>query len=418
LEFHEGMDLSEELREQLGLDDAESIRVLKSGTRLLVLEKTGADTTIAVPWDRELVLEGDVRAFPLADLLSMLHGMGKSGFLYFCQPDCEKSVYLHRGEVIFAASNQRVDRLGNSLLHAGVITLSQLQEAEQRWECTGRFGKVLVERGLLSPRELWDGVKRQVEEVVRSLFAYTTGTFCFWEGEIQPDNVVRLSLPTKRLISEGLRRRDDLLRTLSRLEDSRMRLELAAGAIENCSSNDRNFLEEVASDGFFPGVCRRAGVDPLSGARMVQMLQSAGILRMVATEEASELTTAPVGGHGDDAVRECLTNYLKLVSELSSPIVAVEGAKGLVERLGRVVDELAVRYPVLLEGVGLGASGLLDADVLMERVLRHPGDRLRVIEGCMGELVSYLEFELRNHPRIEDPEVYLEAVEGLRANLP
>jgi hypothetical protein len=35
----------------------------------------------------------------------------------------------------------------------------------------------------------------------------------------------------------------------------------------------------------------------------------------------------------------------------------------------------------------------------------------------MGELVAYLEFELRNHPRIQEPEHFLEAVEGLRAKL-
>ena len=63
-----------------------------------------------------------------------------------------------------------------------------------------------VERGFLTPRELWTGVKYQVEEIVRSLFSYPAGELLFWEGEIQPDNVVRLSLDTSRLISEGLDR--------------------------------------------------------------------------------------------------------------------------------------------------------------------------------------------------------------------
>ncbi len=65
-----------------------------------------------------------------------------------------------------------------------------------------RFGKVLVGLGYLTPRDLWSGVKTQVEHIVRSLFAYTSGWIYFWEGEIEPDNVVRLSLPTHRLIGE------------------------------------------------------------------------------------------------------------------------------------------------------------------------------------------------------------------------
>ena len=60
----------------------------------------------------------------------------------------------------------------------------------------------------------------QVEEIVRSLFSYDAGTVLFWEGEVRPDNVVRLSLPTQRLIAEGLRRRDELLKLLAWLEES------------------------------------------------------------------------------------------------------------------------------------------------------------------------------------------------------
>ena len=67
-------------------------------------------------------------------------------------------------------------------------------------------------------------VKHQVEEVVRSLFAYTSGSVYFWEGEVQPDNVVRLSLPTRKLIGEGLRRRDELFKYLASLQDDRVRV--------------------------------------------------------------------------------------------------------------------------------------------------------------------------------------------------
>ena len=88
----------------------------RGGPRTLLLERsTGPD---AVPLDRDLVLSADVRAFSLADLLQLVHASGKSGFLLFEHADCAKSVYLHAGEVVFATSNQRIDRLGESLLRA------------------------------------------------------------------------------------------------------------------------------------------------------------------------------------------------------------------------------------------------------------------------------------------------------------
>ena len=174
----------------------------------MTLLETGEDHGPVMPRDRDLVLSCDVRAFPLADLLSLVHGAGKSGYLLFQFQNEEKSIYLSRGEVVFAESNLRADRLGDCLLRAGLIDQDQLELAESRYHAETRFGKVVVELGILTPRDLWNGVKSQVEEIVRSLFSYTAGWIHFWEGEIEPDNVVRLSLQTNRLIGEGLERRD------------------------------------------------------------------------------------------------------------------------------------------------------------------------------------------------------------------
>jgi hypothetical protein len=78
-----------------------------------------------------------------------------------------------------------------------------MRDAERRHREGVRFGKILVERGDPDARQLWAGLQRQAEEIARSLFAYSSGWLCFWEGELQPDNVVRLSLPTQRLIQAG-----------------------------------------------------------------------------------------------------------------------------------------------------------------------------------------------------------------------
>ncbi len=106
-----------------------------------------------------------------------------------------------------------------------------------------------------------------------------------------------------------------------------------------------------------------------------------------------------------------------LIAELTTPIVAVEGGEGLRMRLERVVQEVSRRTPELLEGVEVGPAGVLAPDELTERALRIPGDRERKVRFALGELISYLEFELLNHPKISEPEVFLEGVEELRRRL-
>jgi len=320
--------------------------------------------------------------------------------------------------VVFATSNQRIDRLGECLLREERITLEQHREAERRFSREGRFGKVLVELGVLTPRDLWDAVKLQVEEIVRSLFAYEAGEVHFWEGEIEPDNVVRLSLPTRRLISEGLRRRDELMRFLVTLEDPGARLEVLEGMQGRMSASERAFLEGLDSGDGFGSICRRIGLDPISAARTVKLLILSGAIRLHKPEGGDVLDGPPVMGSDPEGTLAGLVNdHLRLLSELLAPLIAVEGQAAVADRLASSIAEVATRHPSLLGDALLTPTGLPEADRLLACALRVPGDRERTVSVALSEVAAYLEFELRNHPHIPDATPYLEAVEPLRAKL-
>jgi hypothetical protein len=400
---------------RLGLQENESARVLARNARIILLERTGGGSETPLPFDRDLVLTADVRAFALADLLNLVHAQAKSGFLYFEHGECAKTVFLHRGEVIFATSNQRVDRLGEFLVRAGALTQAQKQEADATYRPHAPFGRFLVKLGFLSPRELWDAVKGQVEEIVRSLFAFDLGMVLFWEGEVRPDNVVRLALPTQELIEQGLGQRDELLQFLAFLEDERMQIEPVEGAAARLAGTERTILEALEGVMEFPVMCRRVGLDPLSAARTVRLLDELGALRLVQSgvREAEILKLDPRSAE-EDTLRACVRAHVKLLAELAAPIVAVEGMDSIRRRLEQVVQEASMRHPEMFAGIEIGPGGALDPEVFVKRALRFPGDRERAIRVALGELVSYLEFELFNHPQIEDAETFLEALELLR----
>jgi hypothetical protein len=409
--------LTPEQRLWLGLDEGDSARVLCSSARSVVLERFRSDS-VALPWDRDLVLTADVRAFPIADLLHLIHAAAKSGFLFFENGLHEKAVYLHRGEVVFASSNQIVDRLGECLLRNGIITLEQHREGKRAYSRQSQFGKLLVERGILTPREVWNGVKAQVEEIVRSLFSYGSGTVMFWEGEVRPDNVVRLSLPSKRLIADGLRRRDELLKLLAWLENPRVEITRNEAEGGELSGTERAVFDAIASHNSLAAICRQVGIDPLSGARTINHLRLVGAVTTAETQrEDHELDRVDVRHSDRDAVRDCVMAHLKVLAELAAPIVAMEGPEGIRLRLERVIEEGARRFPELLAGLEVGPGGSLDPERVIERALGFPGDREREVCLAFGELVSYLEFELVNHPKIEDPEQFLDAIDQLRASL-
>jgi len=380
----------------------------------MTLLESGDGVRPVMPRDRDLVLSCDVRAFSLADLLSLVHRAGKSGYLLFEFQNEEKAVYLSRGEVVFAESNLRADRLGDCLLRAGLLDQDQLELAESRYHPETRFGKIVVELGILTPRDLWNGVKSQVEEIVRSLFSYTAGWIHFWEGEIEPDNVVRLSLPTNRLIGEGLARRDELLMFLATLEDTRTRIRSGRETRPPVSENERAIMDALDEEGLFQGLCYRSGLDPRTAARTLHVLRHAGRIEIEQdkSEAARDFTTAD-----DDVVREAVALHGKLILELCAPLVALDGAEAVAARLNRIREESAAGGRSLLDGVEFNDFAALDPAELEHRALRLPGDRVREIDESLGEIVAYLEFELKNHPQIDDSSPFLEAVDPLRAML-
>ncbi|MFK7897161.1 MAG: DUF4388 domain-containing protein [Myxococcota bacterium] len=411
--FGFGAILSRESSERLGLGADESARIVARAGRMVLLESAERDGP-AVPWDRDLVLSADVRSFALADLLSLVHASGKSGFLLFQSEDEEKAIYLRRGEVVFAESNQESDRLGACLQRAGALSPVQLDRAEGRYHPTTRFGKILVELGYLTPRELWNGVKTQVEDIVRSLFAYTSGWIYFWEGEIEPDNVVRLSLPTHRLIEEGLARRDELFRFIAKLEDDRTTIRIGREAQRALSENERTILSVLATEDKFSIIAHRSGLDPRTAARTLHFLQLAG---QVCVDHALGTDGESAGIAEEERLRATIDLHVKLIGELSAPLVAVDGPADVALRLNRILEEGATRGHQFLRGIHFSEHGALDPEPIAEQALRLTGDRMRAIEDGLGEIVAYLEFELRNHPRIEDSSPFLEAVDPLRAML-
>jgi len=360
-----------------------------------------------------LALAADVRNVPMADLLGMLHRAARSGLVLFGFRDHAKAVYVHRGEVVFAASNVAGDRIGESLVRSGMLSLEALRLAERSFAAGGRFGKTLVELGHVTPRELWHGVTFQVEEIVRSLFSYTDGAVYFFAGEVKPDNVVRLSLPTERLVEEGLAQRATLRRFVERLREPGVALVRVPDAGTNLEGSELLLYQALADETSFPRLVEQLDLDERSAARAVEMLRRVGAVRLRRAPAEAALDE----GTDEESLRRSVDAHLKLIAELAAPIVAVEGAAGLRSRFGRVLEEIAHRHPALLAGVSLGPAATLDPDPVTPRALSLAGDRHEEVRRALGELVAYLEFELKNHPEIGDAGLYLEATESLFAEL-
>ncbi|MBI5632974.1 MAG: DnaJ domain-containing protein [Nitrospirae bacterium] len=152
-------------------------------------------------------LRGMIKDFRLADILIGLQRSNKTGVLTTVSGEINKKIYIKDGDMIFASSNQKEDRLGDLLLKEGMINLDQYNHSVAEMNKTGqRQGAVLVRHGYLKAGELSGVVAHQVEEIILSLFAMDNGFFIFEEGPLPTDEVITLKLSAANLIYNGTKK--------------------------------------------------------------------------------------------------------------------------------------------------------------------------------------------------------------------
>lgn len=155
----------------------------------------------------EFEIEGQIDATSLPNLIFTATATRETGVLLLRRGQVEKSIYIKDGRIIFAASNDRDDRLGQVLLRAGKVDLEPLLAAtEASVQARKRLGTVLVESGALQPEDLVWGVIAQVEEIILSVFEWTSGSYQLHLGDLPTKEVITLNVNTADILLRGIRR--------------------------------------------------------------------------------------------------------------------------------------------------------------------------------------------------------------------
>lgn len=170
------------------------------------------------------VLQGDLSRIQLPDVLSFVSMIRRTGRLVIRHEFLERTILWKEGEIVFATSNSPEHSLGQFLLRNGKITQQQYEESKRKVTPQTRHGKILVQMGALSPKDLWWGVKNQALEIIYSLFAWQQGTFELYEMPVEEvmHERIALSLNTSSVIMEGIRRLDETARIKEKIPSLEM----------------------------------------------------------------------------------------------------------------------------------------------------------------------------------------------------
>ncbi|MFQ3580701.1 DUF4388 domain-containing protein [Chloracidobacterium validum] len=152
------------------------------------------------------LLQGDLVQDGLPDVIRRIYTRRLSGELVVRQQAISKAIYFELGAIVFARSNDRADRIGESMMRNGLLSQADFLRASEAMGRGKRFGRVLVELGIVSERDLSNAVTFQILGIIYSLFEWTSGEYQFTKQEkLVPDDL-RLELSTANIVLEGVRR--------------------------------------------------------------------------------------------------------------------------------------------------------------------------------------------------------------------
>lgn len=149
---------------------------------------------------------GSLADTPLAEVFRRIVSEERSGDLQVTTPEAIKTVYFDRGFVVFASSDRKRDRLGESMIESGRISTHDFAAASELMKASRvKFGKALVSSGIVSEEELGHYVAAQVNRIVLSLFPAKRGMYSFDERPTGIPMDLRVSLSVYRILMEGIR---------------------------------------------------------------------------------------------------------------------------------------------------------------------------------------------------------------------
>jgi hypothetical protein len=346
------------------------------------------------------ILEGDLSRIQLPDVLSFLSMIRGSGKLLLSHQRMERSIYWKDGEIVFASSNSPEHSLGMFLLRNGKITQQQYDESKRRVTATTRHGKLLVQMGAISPKDLWWGVKNQALEIIYSLFSWKEGSFVFGDtaDELVNERIV-LSINTSTVIMEGIRRLDESVVIREKITSLDMVFMKVQGATADFGSLDMS-EHEVALYNTLDG--KRSIRALIGGSEMTEFevirilfqLLSARLIEVVADTKSFR----PVFLDVEDS-----PELLKVISTYNDMFGRLYGAllNAVGEEPARDIVTTAMQNAEsdeLWSGVFFDQYGRFDENMLIANISELPFERRKaVLDEGLNTLLSVQLFEVSQH---------------------
>ena len=346
------------------------------------------------------ILQGDLSKIQLPDVLSFVAMIRESGKLVVRRDELERTIHWNNGEIVFASSSSPEHSLGQFLLRNGKITQAQYEESKRRVSPQLRHGKILVQMGAISPKDLWWGVKNQVLEIMYSLFGWKEGQFALYDAtdELAQERIV-LQINTSAVIMEGIRRLDESARIREKIPN----LEVVFTKVQGTNPDFRALDLHEAEVGIYKDIDGTRNVRDLTGrsdltefevTRILFQLLSARLIEALPEEKSFR----PVFLDVEDSpeLLKIISTYNDMFGRLFETLEKSVGEDQARDLFMSILQN--AETDELWAGVFFDQYGRFDENMLIANISELPFERRKsVLDEGLNTLLSVQLFEVSQH---------------------
>lgn len=397
--------------EGLGLADGDEVELHTARGSFTLVSRPGGS--------RQAYFAGSLAALSVPEVFHFVFASLKSGVLLLSFGGAQergsgspalpgelrrKSIYFRDGQVVFASSSDRADRLGAVLWRQGIVGREDLERCG-RLVASGRpLGQVLVDEELLTAGQLYSAMTLQVREIVLAAFLEGEGEFTFLEGPHDERNAVRLPERTKDLLLEGVKRLEEV-ESLAEVQD-RDAVARPTGAVGRAlDPKEARLLEAVDGTRTARRSIDESQLGLYEGLQTLASLVRRGLVaglpaRLPAAplEEEEILTVTAEAAPAAARASGPFETYRRIFKHIHAELARAQ--RGAHARLNSWFDKLPETQRPVFEGVQVGGDGEVDvARVLMNvtqgGVYRGAAARARALE-ALESFLAFCLFEVKN----------------------
>ena len=187
---------------------------IEDATRYALADEVLLDVLRAAQPIRTTALRGDVRVFPIAEVLQLLDVQEQTGVLRVERAQGRVEIFFQRGRVNLARATGVSDEflLGRFIVDGDLMSKSDFDAFLQaRIGETSLLGAELVELGHISESDLQASLRKQSCDLIYEILRWRTGHFEFVStSETAPEAAqASLGLDVEGVLMEGFRRVDE-----------------------------------------------------------------------------------------------------------------------------------------------------------------------------------------------------------------